>query len=25
LHACLEQGIEYDENLAWKHRIDLAT
>jgi hypothetical protein len=23
-HACLEQGVEYDENLAWKHRTDIA-
>ncbi|HUV57668.1 MAG TPA: IS110 family transposase [Acidimicrobiales bacterium] len=25
LHACLEQRVHYDENIAWKHRIDLAT
>jgi DNA-binding GntR family transcriptional regulator len=25
LHACLEQHMVYDENIAWKHRIDLAT
>ena len=24
LHACLEQGVTYDENIAWKHRVDLA-
>ena len=24
LHACIDQKVEYDENLAWKHRIDLA-
>lgn len=24
LHACLEQRVLYDENLAWKHRCDLA-
>lgn len=24
LHACLQQRVLYDENLAWKHRIDLA-
>ena len=24
LHACLEQRVDYDENLAWKHRADLA-
>lgn len=24
LHACLEQRVDYDENLAWKHRIDIA-
>jgi len=24
LHACLEQRVHYDENIAWKHRIDLA-
>ena len=23
LHACLEHGVNYDENLAWKHRTDL--
>jgi hypothetical protein len=21
LHACLEQHVLYDENLAWKHRV----
>jgi hypothetical protein len=25
LHACLEEQVTYDENLAWKHRIDLTT
>ncbi len=24
LHACLEQRVIYDEQLAWKHRVDLA-
>lgn len=24
LHACLEQGVAYDEGIAWKHRVDLA-
>ncbi len=24
LHACLEQRVHYDENIAWKHRVDLA-
>ena len=24
MHACLEQRADYDENLAWKHRVDLA-
>jgi hypothetical protein len=24
LHACLEQHVTYDENLAWKHRVDIA-
>ena len=24
LHACLEQRVNYDENLAWKHRVDIA-
>jgi hypothetical protein len=24
LHACLEQRVNYDENIAWKRRIDLA-
>ena len=24
LHACLEQQVTYDENLAWKHRSDIA-
>jgi hypothetical protein len=24
LHYCLEQRVDYDENLAWKHRADLA-
>ena len=24
LHACLEQRVNYDENIAWKHRVDLA-
>jgi hypothetical protein len=24
LHACLEQRVEYNESLAWKHRADLA-
>jgi len=24
LHACLAQRVNYDENLAWKHRTDLA-
>jgi hypothetical protein len=24
LHACLEQRVLYDENLAWKHRADIA-
>lgn len=24
LHACLEQRVDYDENIAWKHRVDLA-
>ncbi|MGA2123634.1 MAG: IS110 family transposase [Acidimicrobiales bacterium] len=24
LHACLEQHVVYDENLAWKHRADIA-
>ena len=24
LHACLEQRVTYDENIAWKHRVDLA-
>ena len=24
LHACLEQGVIYNEDFAWKHRIDLA-
>ena len=24
LHACLEQRVAYDENLAWKHRADIA-
>lgn len=23
-HACLEQGVDYDENLAWKLRADIA-
>jgi hypothetical protein len=25
LHACLDQSVVYDENLAWKHRIDIAS
>ncbi len=24
LHACLEQRVDYNENLAWKHRADVA-
>jgi transposase len=24
LHACLEQRVTYEENLAWKHRVDIA-
>ncbi len=24
LHACLDQRADYDETIAWKHRIDLA-
>ncbi|MGC8511369.1 MAG: IS110 family transposase, partial [Acidimicrobiales bacterium] len=24
LHACLEQRVNYDEDIAWKHRVDLA-
>ena len=24
LHACLEQHVNYDEEIAWKHRVDLA-
>ena len=24
LHACLEQRVDYDETIAWKHRADLA-
>ena len=24
LHACLDQRVDYDETIAWKHRIDLA-
>ena len=24
LHACLDQGVDYDETIAWKHRVDLA-
>ena len=24
LHACLEQSVTYNENLAWKHRSDIA-
>ena len=24
LHACLEQRANYDEDIAWKHRVDLA-
>ncbi len=24
LHACLEQRVDYDESIAWKHRVDLA-
>jgi hypothetical protein len=24
LHACLEQRVNYDEDLAWKHRADMA-
>jgi transposase len=24
LHACLEQRVDYDENLAWKHRSNIA-
>jgi hypothetical protein len=24
LHACLEQRVNYDESIAWKHRVDLA-
>ena len=24
LHACLEQRVNYDETIAWKHRVDLA-
>jgi hypothetical protein len=24
LHACLDQRVEYDENLAWKHRENIA-
>ena len=24
LHACLEQRVDYDETIAWKHRSDLA-
>ncbi len=24
LHACLEQRVNYDETIAWKHRTDLA-
>jgi hypothetical protein len=24
LHACLEQRVDYDEDLAWKHRADIA-
>jgi hypothetical protein len=25
LHACLEQRVDYDENLAWKHRVDFTS
>ncbi|MDE3139350.1 MAG: hypothetical protein KGL05_05895 [Acidobacteriota bacterium] len=24
LHACLKQHVLYDEDIAWKHRVDLA-
>jgi hypothetical protein len=24
LHACLDQRALYDEDLAWKHRVDIA-
>jgi hypothetical protein len=24
LHCCLEQHVKYDEDLAWKHRADIA-
>ena len=24
LHACLNQRVDYDETIAWKHRVDLA-
>ena len=24
LHACLAQRVDYDEDVAWKHRVDLA-
>ena len=24
LHACLEQRVNYDEDIAWKHRVDIA-
>ena len=24
LHACLDQRVLYDEDIAWKHRVDLA-
>jgi transposase len=24
LHACLEQHVDYEENIAWKHRVDIA-
>ena len=24
LHACLDQHVDYDETIAWKHRVDLA-
>ena len=24
LHACLEQRVDYDETIAWKHRLDAA-
>jgi hypothetical protein len=24
LHACLEHRVDYDENLAWKHRANAA-